>query len=179
MTDEQIKHMTDRFLSWHLPRDFAPDAGISFDGARLTAHPELGMPTGTNLFDANQAEQMVRHMVEGLGMTDTADRLFEATKHGDEKHQAWLQSALRAFFSGADVPKVPPIAPTDTEKDAARYRWLRKQGMGASVVPGLGECALRSLSWVESSPSVNHTTIDEAIDLEIARSEAAKGEKGK
>ena len=66
MTDEQIKHMTDRFLLWHLPRDFAPDAGISYDGKCLITHPELGMPTGTNLFDANQAEQMVRYMVEGM-----------------------------------------------------------------------------------------------------------------
>jgi hypothetical protein len=31
MTDEQIKHMTERFLSWRLPEHFNPDAGISFD----------------------------------------------------------------------------------------------------------------------------------------------------
>jgi len=28
MTDEQIKHMAERFLCWKLPEDFHPDAGL-------------------------------------------------------------------------------------------------------------------------------------------------------
>jgi hypothetical protein len=28
MTDEQIKHMVNRFLGWRLPENFQPDAGI-------------------------------------------------------------------------------------------------------------------------------------------------------
>jgi hypothetical protein len=65
MDDTQIKHMVDRFLGWQLPKNFAPDAGISF---QRTSHHIAGdyMPVGTNLFDAQQAEAMVRHMVEGL-----------------------------------------------------------------------------------------------------------------
>ena len=59
MTDEQIKHMVDRFLCWKLPSNFSPDGGIGFK-AGFT-------PSGTNLFDATQAEAMVRYMVEGLG----------------------------------------------------------------------------------------------------------------
>jgi hypothetical protein len=70
MTDEQIKYMVDRFLSWKLPRDtFNPDCGISFDKKPFnahTAHPMLYEPSGTNLFDATQADAMVRHMVEGM-----------------------------------------------------------------------------------------------------------------
>ena len=31
MTEEQIKQMAERFLSWTLPPHFAPDNGISFD----------------------------------------------------------------------------------------------------------------------------------------------------
>lgn len=31
MTEEQIKHMRDRFLYWKLPANFAPDCGIHFD----------------------------------------------------------------------------------------------------------------------------------------------------
>ncbi len=61
MNDAQIKHMVDRFLSWKLPDNFSPDAGISF-GPPVT----WPWPTGTNLFDATQADAMVRHMVEGL-----------------------------------------------------------------------------------------------------------------
>jgi hypothetical protein len=65
---EQIKHMVQRFLSWRLPENFHPDAGISFK-ATFNDHlpePMKHNPTGTNLFDADQAEAMVRHMVDGL-----------------------------------------------------------------------------------------------------------------
>lgn len=76
MTDEQIKHMTERFLMWRLPEDFHPDNGISFkptfndtpEAMRLlgTTEPMRCEPVGTNLFGYNQAEAMVRHMIEGL-----------------------------------------------------------------------------------------------------------------
>lgn len=76
MTDAQIKHMVDRFLTWRLPENFCPDGGISFK-AKYNDSPEvmkmLGLtepcrhePMGTNLFDATQAEAMVRHMLAGL-----------------------------------------------------------------------------------------------------------------
>ena len=68
MTEDQIKHMTDRFLSWKLPETFSPDGGISFKKTynEHTAYPMKHEPTGTNLLDATQAEAMVRHMIEGL-----------------------------------------------------------------------------------------------------------------
>lgn len=61
----QVKHMVDRFLSWPLPENFMPDGGISFDpvvnaGTKYAGPRE---PVGTNLFDATQAEAMVRHML--------------------------------------------------------------------------------------------------------------------
>jgi hypothetical protein len=59
MNDDQIKHMVGRFLQWRLPANFDPDAGISFKRT-------FNEPTGTNLFDATQAEEMVRYMVEGM-----------------------------------------------------------------------------------------------------------------
>lgn len=68
MTDEQIKHMVDRFLQWKLPQDFSPDCGISFKAEfnEQTEYPSRHEPTGTNLFHAIQAEQMVRFMADGL-----------------------------------------------------------------------------------------------------------------
>lgn len=68
-TDEaQIKHMVDRFLSWRLPENFSPDAGISFKAEfnENTPWPMKHEPVGTNLFDATQARAMVLHMLEGL-----------------------------------------------------------------------------------------------------------------
>lgn len=66
--EAQIKHMVNRFLGWRLPENFNPDAGISFKPT-FNDHLPVPMkhePTGTNLFDAQQAEAMVRYMIEGL-----------------------------------------------------------------------------------------------------------------
>lgn len=66
--DELVKHMVDRFLGWQLPEDFNPDAGISFKAeyGENGPYPGRHKPIGTNLFDARQAEVMVRYMLEGL-----------------------------------------------------------------------------------------------------------------
>jgi hypothetical protein len=68
MTEDQIKHMVGRFLAWRLPDGFSPDCGIIFHPTynEHTPHPSRHEPVGTNLFDAQQAEQMVRHMIEGM-----------------------------------------------------------------------------------------------------------------
>ena len=73
MNDEQIKHMVSRFLGWRLPENFNPDAGITFNPNynEHTAYPMKHEPVGTNLFDATQAEQMVRYMIEGI--SDSAE----------------------------------------------------------------------------------------------------------
>lgn len=68
MTEQQIKHMVNRFLAWKLPTTFNPDGGIKFEPIANagTEHEYRHAPTGTNLLDAGQAEAMVRHMLEGL-----------------------------------------------------------------------------------------------------------------
>lgn len=68
MTEDQIKHMINRFLRWKLPENFNPDAGISFKATfnEHTNHPMKYEPSGTNLFDAVQAEAMVRYMLDGM-----------------------------------------------------------------------------------------------------------------
>jgi len=68
LNDEQVKFMASRFLGWRLPDDFNPDGGISFKAAfnEHTQWPMKHEPVGTNLFDARQAEAMVRYMLEGL-----------------------------------------------------------------------------------------------------------------
>jgi hypothetical protein len=71
VSEDQVKHMVDRFLMWKLPADFSPDNGISFDSVvSYFGSPEKRQqkrePVGTNLLTATQAEAMVRHMLEGL-----------------------------------------------------------------------------------------------------------------
>ena len=65
---EAVEYMVQRFLSWKLPENFNPDAGISFNPT-FNDHLPVPMkhnPTGTNLFDCTQAKAMVEHMLEGL-----------------------------------------------------------------------------------------------------------------
>lgn len=67
VTDNQIKHMVDRFLSWDLPGDFQPDGGIRFDQEfRSVQGVSIHKPVGTNLLTATQAEAMIRHMIAEL-----------------------------------------------------------------------------------------------------------------
>jgi hypothetical protein len=69
MTEEQIKHMVQRFLGWKLPENFSPDCGIQFDAdsaKKMNPSNSRYEPGGTNLFDATQAEAMVRYMLEGM-----------------------------------------------------------------------------------------------------------------
>lgn len=88
MTEEQIKYMRDRFLAWKLPANFNPDDGISFDPISNKGHSfeRRREPTGTNLFNADQADAMVRHLVDGMpgeeGDEKTmADILVKAAGH--------------------------------------------------------------------------------------------------
>lgn len=68
MTEDKIKHMASRFLGWTLPHNFRPDGGITFEPRYNNGTEEGGRhhPVGTNLFDADQAEAMVRYLIEGL-----------------------------------------------------------------------------------------------------------------
>lgn len=66
LTNDQIKHMVNRFLGWKLPEDFTPDAGISFDVEKCRYGMTVHFPIGTNLFTATQAEAMIRYLTEGM-----------------------------------------------------------------------------------------------------------------
>ena len=68
MTEQQIKHMAERFLNWPVPDGFSPDGGIIFEPVANagTPHEYRHQPVGTNILDYTQAVAMVRHMVEDL-----------------------------------------------------------------------------------------------------------------
>jgi len=73
MSDEQIKYMRDRFLGWTLPYDLNPDGGISYKRSESAIKYNHPGPVGTNFLNAEQAEAMVRYMVDG--MPDNAEPL--------------------------------------------------------------------------------------------------------
>lgn len=68
MTEDQIKHMVNRFLGWKLPTNFSPDGGVSFAKTfnEHTDYPMKHQPSGTNLLDASQAEAMILYLLEDL-----------------------------------------------------------------------------------------------------------------
>lgn len=63
MDEKQIDEIVNRFLCWKLPKDFNPDAGISFTPTHFQKgeNADLHWPVGTNLFTAVQARQMFMH----------------------------------------------------------------------------------------------------------------------
>ena len=66
ISPEKIDEMVNRFLCWKLPKDFGPDAGISFKPTKPYEGDELGnswWPVGTNLLTADQARQMIKHLL--------------------------------------------------------------------------------------------------------------------
>lgn len=79
MTDQQVKHMVDRFLGWRLPKPWLPDNGISYQRPNYAHAPaDHDWPTGTNLFDADQATAMVRYIIEDAPFCDSFAWLIEA-----------------------------------------------------------------------------------------------------
>ncbi len=58
---EPTRAMIDRFLSWRLPDDFAPDCYVTFDRDRAKANN--GWPIGTNLLTAEQALAMLAYVL--------------------------------------------------------------------------------------------------------------------
>jgi len=64
-SDDQIKHIVDRFLGWRVPSSFNPDGGIVYTPARQLPGIDR-RPFGTNLLSAEQAEAMVRYIVDGM-----------------------------------------------------------------------------------------------------------------
>lgn len=59
---EALDRAVNRFLSWPLPRDFAPDGGITFNSGHVP-HGSPLWPTGTNLLNESQAREMIKRVL--------------------------------------------------------------------------------------------------------------------
>ena len=66
--------MVNRFLTWRLPDDFIPDAGISFGRTKYEWNKSQEWPTGTNLLTATQARQMLEHVLKEQVLQRTEER---------------------------------------------------------------------------------------------------------
>ena len=89
----------------------------------------------------------------------------------------WAQSRARDAVEKMKAAPVPaqPAVPDDVAKDAARYRWLRKeaqQGAVRTLLP-LTRCHY----VIVNESAYDHPTFDEAIDAAILSATDAEGRK--
>jgi hypothetical protein len=122
MNADQIKHMVDRFLMWRLPKPWNPDNGISYARPNY-AHPpaDHDWPTGTNLFDATQAEVMVRHMVEGLRLAESRPSAIREAVEGEREACAKIADK-RADSSNKDCERLSFDGSTGTWECSLSHR---------------------------------------------------------
>lgn len=73
-----MKRLVNRFLAWQLPKDFSPDAGISFKPTKPDGYGTHWWPTGTNLLTAEQAQKMFEHVIG-----DVSDYEASTEEEGD------------------------------------------------------------------------------------------------
>ena len=98
-----IEKMVNRFLGWKLPKDFSPDAGISFKPTKPYEEPEW--PVGTNLLTADQAKHMFEYVMEEEKepwLLPHQQRVLQEKKELDEKLER-----LRAFLASPAALNVP------------------------------------------------------------------------
>ena len=143
MNVEQIKYMVNRFLGWRLPKPWQPDGGISYQRPNYAHAPaEHDWPTGTNLFDADQAEAMVRYMTEALpAKSDKLRWLIEApgphfltVKNIGYQHRFhWTtdhNEAIR-FENGAQADAIMMAIRTEETRSITRFKIFTAQANGA------------------------------------------------
>ena len=95
-----VKQMVNRFLGWKLPKDFAPDGGISFKESAL-------WPTGTNLFTATQAEEMFLHVLGADGeLLNFGDALMLLKSGQKVARLGWNGKGMFLFLVPGSVFKV-------------------------------------------------------------------------
>lgn len=104
MTEEEIvKRLVERFLTWRLPEDFNPDGGIYFQKTYNDGSGKFE-PVGTNLFNYQQAKEMILYILKGLPeekpvMVSVAeskgkDTYSIATNEGDRTFLNWIADRL-------------------------------------------------------------------------------------
>ena len=150
--------MVSRFLSWQLPQDFAPDAGVSFN-------PRNGqlMPTGTNLLHAGQARAMLEHVMGdaigssvncavGCGRNESYEGLFD----GESEEQR--AERLMSVVSTAPDPRPNTVNDVFATVDTSANKQLGDQVSKApSLTPADIEALVSSEHYFTATHGVHGT----------------------
>jgi len=133
--DPIINAMVSNFLGWMLPKDFSPDAGISFKPTKPDGHGTHWWPTGTNLFNAEQAYDMFAHCHVVTVASESENRLLseisKLKQQLDEQHEllanqvvtitAWKKAASSV---GIETPEM--LVKVFNEQDIRLTDQIRK-----------------------------------------------------
>lgn len=104
MTSPSIQECVSRFLNWKLPSDFSPDAGISFNKLPHL-HDTHEWPIGTNLLNADQAKDMLEHILTGAHVelyTSPMSKEWVGLKITDEELLKYAVSEELLLFASED-----------------------------------------------------------------------------
>ena len=132
MSKQLIDKMVDRFLCWELPKDFAPDCGISFDGRKDDEwNKNKTWPVGTNLLTAEQARQMFQHVTAkecAEGLQPHQQRVVTEKAELDAKAKA-----LSEFIGHS--PIFDTLAPAEQERLKVQndIMWQYSEILGARI----------------------------------------------
>lgn len=130
MEKELIDAMVSRFLGWRLPKDFAPDCGISFDGRKDDEwNKNKTWPIGTNVLNADQARDLFVHLLSNEQIRPkTAEPVAWLKKNCDGDDIAIPETNLRRkqpqyvqdLWKNAEplYRAAPPAQPAEQERDA-------------------------------------------------------------
>ena len=98
-----IDELVNRFLAWKLPADFAPDGSVRYSAVYPPDSPHW--PSGTNLLTAQQAKDMLTHVL-GDVLAEAAKSERRAITFGDIVHSqviAMRAAVVAAKLEGLDV----------------------------------------------------------------------------
>ncbi|WP_275272440.1 hypothetical protein [Limnobacter sp. P1] len=150
-----ITHMVNRFLGWKLPMDFAPDCGISIDTEIAGRN---GWPSGTNLFNAEQAKQMFEYVTKAQPVRPAVavnDDLAKAVHYPD----CWdvaayptLADALRELatcFQCCECVKNPAVAVNEQMYSALKMVMDDPQSLEGR--PRTFECVTEAIGAYEAA----------------------------
>jgi hypothetical protein len=152
VTDE----MVNRFLSWRLPKDFAPDCGVSF---KPINHPDALThlwPVGTNLFTAVQVKAMLEHVLgEALPSTEQQieyprDNALELARSKDLAALAWKAAFGNETLKHPDQSLLAQsflaISAELDYRDGGRERITGQKSAPSSASPSVGDTTITKLN---------------------------------
>lgn len=133
---EIAKKLADKFMGVPLPKDFHPDAGISFNPSPLQLTTPIHWPIGTNLFHATQCAELFEQIVpDAFNELLEANAKLEARCKELESENVKLKTAfhvnmIRAFPKKShvevaeEISKIVSTPTTDEHLQKLFREWL-------------------------------------------------------